>query len=164
MTQKMRDLFFSLVQKEMRQNQLIKLVVADVGFHTLEPIAQEFPDRLINVGAAEQTLVGVGVGLALAHQIPIVYTYTPFLLYRAFETIRNYLQHEQIGVKLLGVGRDQDYLAEGWSHWASEDKQVMKIFDQIKPYWPEDNQELEQIFKEYLLSPGPSYLNLKRGN
>jgi transketolase len=51
----------------------------------------------------------------------VVYSITPFVLYRPFEWIRNYLDHEKIPVKLVGGGRDKDYGYLGFSHWAEED-------------------------------------------
>ena len=62
-------------------------------------------------------MVGMGIGMAMEGKIPICYSMTPFVLYRPFELIRTYIDHENITVKLIGAGRDKDYDWLGFSHW-----------------------------------------------
>src|SRR6266567_8343022 len=126
--------FADCIYKEMQINNAIYVVVNDLGYRMWDRIRKDFPERFINVGAAEQTLIGVGIGLALSGKIPIVYSITTFLLYRPFETIRNYLHYEKIPVKLIGAGRGRDYIHDGISHWAEEDKEVMNLLGNIKSY------------------------------
>lgn len=158
----MRRTFAEEIHKHMATNKEIWVVVGDLGYGMWDKVKQDYPDRFINVGAAEQSMIGVAVGLALEGKIPIVYTITPFLLYRPFETIRNYLNHEGIAVKLIGSGRDQDYLHDGFSHWAEEDRYIMKGFKSIKSYWPETKEEIPQLVREMLKTEKPYYINLKR--
>ena len=154
--------FAECIHKEMLKNDAIYVVVNDLGYKMWDPIRKDFPERFINVGAAEQTLIGVGIGLALSGKIPIVYSITSFLLYRPFETIRNYLHYEKIPVKLIGAGRDRDYVHDGISHWAEEDKEVMKLLGNITSYWPEDQEEVTKLVKKMLASKNAWYINLKR--
>lgn len=158
----MRARFAEAVHNEMKTNKDIYVVVNDLGYRMWDNVRADFPDRFINVGAAEQTQIGVGIGLALSNKIPIVYSITTFLLYRPFETIRNYLHYEKIPVKLIGSGRDRDYIHDGISHWAEEDKAVMKILRNIQSYWPDDPNEMPQLVKKMLRSNKPWYVNLKR--
>lgn len=158
----MRATFAESVHAQMKKNKDIYVVVNDLGYKMWDKIRKDYPDRFINVGAAEQTLIGVGVGLALSNKIPIVYSITSFLLYRPFETIRNYLHYEKIPVKLIGSGRDRDYLHDGISHWAEEDKEVMQILGNIKSYWPEESKEIPKLVEKMLKSNKPWYVNLKR--
>ena len=78
------------------------------------------------------------------------------------ETIRNYINHEKIPVKLIGAGRDRDYSHDGFSHWAEEDKEVLKIFSNITAKWPGKKEEIPAIVKEMIEDNNPWYLNLKR--
>lgn len=158
----MRKKFADLLYKKMKKNTNIWLVSGDMGYGIWDQIKQNFPDRFINVGAAEQTMMGVAIGLATQGKIPIVYSITPFLLYRPFETIRNYINQESIPVKLIGSGRNQEYSNEGFSHWANEDGQVMKLFPNITSYWPKNNQQLEAIFPHLITTNKPFYVNLLR--
>lgn len=157
-----RAYFAECIYKEMKKNKNIHVIINDLGYKMWDKIRNDFPDRFISVGAAEQTLIGVAVGLALSNKIPIVYSITTFLLYRPFETIRNYVNNEKIPVKLIGAGRDRDYIRDGFSHWSEDDKQIMKIFKNIKSYWPNDKNDISKLVDEMLKNDKPYYINLKR--
>lgn len=159
---KMRPYFAECIYKQMKKNKNIYVVVNDLGYKMWDKIRKDFPDRFINVGAAEQTLIGVGIGLALNKKIPIVYSITTFLLYRPFETIRNYVHYEKIPVKLIGSGRNKDYIHDGISHWAEEDRKVMKVLKNIKAVWPNDTKEIAKLVDNMIKSDKPYYINLKR--
>lgn len=158
----MRKYFAEILHKHMQSNKNIWIITGDLGYKMWDQIRRDFPERFINVGAAEQAMVGIAVGLALEGKIPVVYSISTFLLYRPFETIRNYIDYEQIPVKLVGSGRDRDYAHDGISHWALEDRQIMKIFKNIKSYWPKNINEIPNLIKEMLETSKPYYLNLRR--
>ncbi|MBI5554581.1 MAG: hypothetical protein HY920_01840 [Elusimicrobia bacterium] len=159
---KMRRVFADLLHQEMAENKKIWVVTGDLGYKMWDQIRIDYPGRFINVKAAEQTMIGVGVGLALRGQIPFVYSITPFLLYRPFETIRNYVNHEKIPVKLVASGRDQDYRHDGFSHWAEEDKKIMAVLNNIRAEWPETNEELPALLAAMIRQEIPYYLNLRK--
>lgn len=159
---KMRRCFADILHQHMVKNKNIMIITADLGYKMWDRIRDDFPDRFLNVGAAEQSMMCIAVGLALEDKIPIVYSITPFLLYRPFETVRNYLNHEKIPVKLVGAGRGQDYHHDGFSHWANEDQSVLKILGNIATRWPKSNDELPGIVEEMLTIPVPYYLNLRK--
>ena len=158
----MRKEFVELLRQEMAQEEKIRVITADLGFGVLDPIRGEFASRFYNVGAAEQLMIGVAVGMANEGLIPICYSMSSFLLYRPFEFLRNYVNHEQIPVKLVGSGRDRDYSHDGVSHWAHDDEQVLSSLPNIKIYKPESLTELEQRVKPFLYSNEPAYFNLTR--
>lgn len=159
---KMRRCFADSLHEKMKEDARIWVVTADLGYKMWDEIKRDFPDRFINVGAAEQVMVGIGVGLAIEGKTPFIYSITTFLLYRPFETIRNYINREKIPVKLIGSGRDKDYVYDGFSHWAEEDREVMKIFTNIRSRWPEKNEEIPNLIKEAVENPIPYYINLKK--
>ena len=159
---RMRRVFADAIHERMRANKKIWIITGDLGYKMWDKIRLDYPDRFINVGAAEQLMAGMGVGLALEGNIPFVYSITPFLLYRPFETIRNYINHEKIPVKLIGAGRDRDYINDGFSHWAEEDKSVIKIFANIQARWPQTNEEISILVDEMIANPMPYYINLRK--
>ncbi len=161
-SQNLRRRFADEIYSAMKKNKNIVLVTGDLGYRIWDQVKQDFPDRFFNVGAAEQSMIGVSIGLALEGKIPITFSITPFLLYRPFETIRNYIDHEKIPVKLVGSGRDKDYDHDGFSHWSEEDKNVMKIFKNIVSVWPESADEVSEIVPKLLSDNNPWYINLKR--
>ena len=158
----MRGFFAFYLHREMKKNKKIWVLTNDLGYGMWDKIRTDFPDRFVNVGAAEQAMVGVGIGLALEGKIPFVYSITSFLLFRPFETIRNYIHHEKIPVKLIGSGRDRDYEHDGISHWSEEDKEIMKLFPNISSCWPESKEEIPKLIKKIVKDSKPWYINLRR--
>ena len=133
----MRKEFATFLHKEMSYNDNIVLLTGDLGYGLWDRIKIDYPDRFYNVMSSEQLMVGAAVGLAMENLIPIVYSITPFVHYRPFELLRNYLDHENIPVKLVGGGRDKDYGYLGFSHWAEEDIKILSTLPDIKLYKPE---------------------------
>ena len=146
----------------MQKNTDVFLLTGDLGFGLFDEIKNTLYNNFYNMGSAEQLMVAAGVGIAQSGRIPVCYSITPFVLCRPFEVIRNYLDHENCPVKLVGSGRDRDYSHDGFTHWAEDDQKITSIFSNLKTYRPETEQELVQIFPEFLYSKSPAYLNLKR--
>ena len=159
---KMRRVFADILHERMRENKNIWVVTADLGYKMWDEIKSDYPDRFVNVGAAEQLMIGMGVGLALEGKVPFLYSITPFLLYRPCESVRNYVNREKIAVKLIGTGRGRDYIHDGFSHWAEEDASLMKIFTNITSRWPETNDEIPALIDEMISNNSPYYVNLKK--
>ena len=158
----MRKECAQLLLDEMSVNPSIRVITADLGFGILDHIRNTYPDRFYNVGAAEQLMIGVAIGMAEQGLIPVCYSMSSFLLYRPFEFLRNYVNYEQIPIKLLGSGRDKDYSHDGISHWAHDDREVLKALPNIIRYRPETIEQLEIDFQEWIRIPNPAYLNLTR--
>lgn len=158
----MRKIFANLLLNEMAINKDIHLITGDLGYGLWDDIKNTYPDRFHNVGSSEMVMMGIAIGLAMDNKIPYVYSITPFSIYRPFEMIRNYLDHEGIPVNIVGGGRDKEYGYLGFSHWGHDDKRIMGVFDNIRTMYPESNIELEECFKYTLTKSKPTYLNLKR--
>ena len=140
----------------MRLNKDIVVITADLGYKMFDLIKTDYPDRFINVGASEQTMMDMAVGVALQGKLPICYTISPFYS-RAFETIRNYLLHEGIKVIMIGSGRGKDYLHDGFSHWDDYNNYCGDF-----SFFPDDEQEMILNFKTAITCKKPCYINLKR--
>ena len=158
----MRREFAKRLHHEMGKNKDIVLLTGDLGYGLWDRIRIDYPDRFYNVGSSEQLMLGMACGFAMEKKIPLVYSITPFLLYRPFEFIRNYIDHEKVAVKLVGGGRNRDYGYLGFSHWAEEDKKVMACVENIKTLHPPDIESMERSFKDILNPKLPLYINLKR--
>jgi transketolase len=162
----MRPEFFSHLFELMENDYRIIAVTGDLGYIGFDKIRDLLPGRFINTGASEQAMMGIATGLALSGKIPIVYSITPFLLYRGFETLRTYVNHENIPVILIGSGREKDYAHDGFSHDASDDERVMHILDSFHSVWPETTEEMKQALETAIHLAGsaicPTYINLKR--
>lgn len=157
-----RGWFAAEIYEHMMKNKNVWLIVGDLGYKMFDHHFRDFPERTLNVGAAEQSMMGIAVGLALSGKIPFVYSITTFLLYRPFETIRTYIDYESIPVKLIGSGRNKDYFHDGISHWSEDDKLIMRNFKNIKSVWPKHKEEIPQIISEMIKDKIPWYVNLMR--
>lgn len=157
-----RNEFTSLIHNEMAQNKDIVLILGDLGYGHFNQHRIDFPDRVINPLAAEQLMVGMATGMALEGKIPVCYSITPFVIFRPYELLRNFLDHESIPVKLVGSGRDKDYGGLGFSHWGTDDTTHLNQFKNIRKFRPKDAGEMKQQFNEFMYNTKPSYVNLSR--
>lgn len=157
----MRKLFASLLLQQALLDDRIIVVTGDLGYGMWDEFRKKLPHQFYNVGASEQFGSDFCVGLALSGKIPVFYSITPFLLYRCFETLRTYIDHEKIPMVLVGSGRGKDYAHDGFSHDASDDRKFMKEFKNIKSYWPKEEQ-VQGLVTQIPLITLPMYINLKR--
>ena len=158
----MRNLFGELLADSIAKDERIWLLTGDLGFGVLNKAREVAPDRAYNVGAAEQLMLGAAVGLTHNNKIPICYSITPFVIFRPYEYLRNYLNHEHAPVKLVGAGRDKDYGHLGFSHWGIDDEDALRVFPHIKIFKPKDEAELSSMWQDYLYNDQPCYLNILR--
>jgi transketolase len=157
-----RGWFAAALYDEMEKDDRIWLLTGDLGWGMLDQIRDNFPDRFVNVGASEQLLVGAGVGLALSGKIPFCYSITTFLIYRAFEWIRNYLNHEQIPVFLIGSGYQDDYKHDGITHQPYEVYQVLNTLPNIRQHYPEHKENIPSQIKQMIKDNEPAFMCLRR--
>ena len=104
---------------------LIKLA-ADLGYMVMEPFCARFPRRFINVGAAEQNMIGMATGMAEAGFLPFAYSIATFAALRPLEFIRNGPVMHQIPVRIVGMGMGFEYGRAGASHYALEDIGILR--------------------------------------
>ena len=97
----MRKIFAEKLYDKMKVNEDIYLITGDLGYGLWDKIRDDFPKRFFNVGSSEMAMMGMGIGLAMEGKIPFVYSITPFAIYRPFEMIRNYIDHEKIPVNIM---------------------------------------------------------------
>lgn len=146
----------------MIEDPTINVFLGDLGFGLFDKIRARFPDRCINVGASEQLMIGAATGMTLQGKKVVCYSITPFLIYRPFEQIRNFLHIEQIPVKLVGSGRNDDYKKAGFTHFSFEAEPILKILENIDSYFPNTTDDLQKIYKEFIFSTKPAFLSLKK--
>jgi transketolase len=155
----MRPLLAKLLYEWMKENSDVYVITADLGFKYWDKIKKDFPSRWRSVGASEQLMVGAGIGLALAGKIPVLYSITPFILWRPYELIRNYIDFEKIPVKLIGCGFENDYQHDGFSHFGDP---LRHQFKNINYYIPMIELELENDFTKFKNKDKPSFLCVRR--
>lgn len=161
-TRPMRDLFIETLCNRMAEDSSIWFLAADLGSPALDRMRQEFPDRCINVGIAEQNLVNVATGLALEGQVVYGYAIAPFISMRAYEQVRVNLsvssQIRPVNVNLIGVGGGVSYQVSGPTHHCLEDLSIMRILPNMTVFSPSDA-ALAAAFVDYSIAhKSPKYL------
>jgi len=159
----MRKAFVNTLLEVAGKDSRIYLLTGDLGFSVLEPFRKEFPKRFVNMGVAEQNMIGVAAGLALSGKIVFVYSIVPFVTMRCFEQIRNDLCFQNLRVRLVGVGGGFSYGTAGPTHYALEDMAIMRSLFNMTVIAPGDPKETEMAVKASIKHPGPVYIRIGGG-
>jgi len=130
----------------------------------LGPLAQKFPKRAVEVGIAEQNLIGVAAGLAMQGKIPYAIGMNPFVTMRCFEQIRTDLGYGERNVKVIG-GYGGGIMYGGWgcTHHAMEEIGLMRLIPTMTVVMPADAYETEHATRAAAAMEGPFYISLAGG-
>ncbi len=158
----MRNAFIQELVLLARQNPQIVLIVGDLGYSVIEPFADEFPDRFINAGVAEQNMTGVAAGMASEGCHVFTYSIANFPTFRCAEQIRNDVAYHNLSVTVVSVGGGLAYGALGYSHHAVQDYALMRVMPNMLIAAPGDPLETRACMQYLVKNPGPSYLRLAK--
>lgn len=157
----MRTTFIHTLIDCARANERIWLLVGDLGYSVVEPFRQEFPERFINVGVAEQNMTGIAAGLALSGKVVFTYSIANFPTLRCLEQIRNDVCYHRANVKIVAVGGGFSYGAQGMTHHATEGLAIMRALPNMTVVAPADPVETRLATQAIVdWSGGPCYLQL----
>ncbi|MDO8108502.1 transketolase C-terminal domain-containing protein [Isoptericola sp. b441] len=156
----MRDAFLDELSALAREDDRVFLIVGDLGFSVIEDFAAEFPDRFLNVGVAEQTMIGVAAGLAASGYRVFVYSIGNFPTMRCLEQIRNDVCYHERSVTVVAVGAGFSYGPMGYTHHAIEDVAVMRALPRMTVLSPADAVEARVLTRYAAGLEGPCYLRL----
>lgn len=158
-----RDAWAKTLEDLAQQDPRIVAVVNDsVGSSKLGGFQKKFPDRLINVGIAEQNMVGVGAGLANGGRIPFVSAAACFLTARALEQVKADVAYANFNVKLVGQSSGVAYGELGPTHHSIEDFAWLRPLSNITVVAPADSWETAEAIKWAAAHEGPVYIRLSR--
>jgi transketolase len=128
----------------------------------MDAFAKSFPDRFVEVGVAEQNLVTVAAGMALAGKVPFVASYAAFSPGRNWEQIRTTICLNQTNVKIVGAHAGVSVGPDGATHQMLEDIALMRVLPHMTVIVPCDAVEAEKATQMLASTPGPAYLRLAR--
>lgn len=156
----MRFIFVEELIEYARKNKNLYLVTSDLGYRAFEDFKRLYPKRFINVGIAENNMIGVAAGLALTGKKVFVYSILPFLVFRSLEQIRNNICHNNLDVTLVGAGGGFSYGPQGISHNTSEDLSIIRSLPNIDVFSPGSRLETKLVLRIIFKSNTPSFIRL----
>ena len=158
-----RNIWVSTLEQLAESDPRIVAVVNDsIGSSKLNSFQKKFPDRIINVGIAEQVMVGVGAGLANGGRIPFVSAASCFLTGRALEQVKADITYANFNVKLVGQSSGIAYGELGATHHSIEDFAWLRPLTNLTVIVPADAWETAEAVKWAANHEGPVYLRLSR--
>lgn len=156
-----RDAYAHYIKKILIREKKYILLDADLGTvaktNNLQKIIKE---RYIQVGIAEQNLIGIAAGIAQFKKNPIVQSLAVFLTGRAFDQIRESVCYSNLNVKLIGLHSGMTLSPDGATHQTGEDLALMSSLPNIEIYTPADSHQLKLMLPKFLKSKSPGYLRL----
>lgn len=158
----MRKSFIEKLVESARKDESIYLLVGDIGFGLVEPFAEQYPDRFINAGIAEQNMMGVATGLALSGKNVFCYSIANFPTIRCVEQIRNDICVHKANVTIAAGGTGLLYGALGTTHHSTEDIAIMRALPNMTVAVPGDPMEAAAVTEAIIKHSGPCYLRLGR--
>lgn len=159
----MRGRILDAVRRRMNEDPTLFFLTGDMGINLVEPIEAAFPDRFLNVGIAEQNLIGVAAGLCNAGFRPVVYTISNFLVHRCFEQLRDDIALHQKPVILLGTSAGFDNAPLGPTHHIIDDWGAVRSLPGIDIYAPAAVEFAATILDRALDAGRPAYIRIAKG-
>ena len=158
----MRDAFIKSLLEEIQKDSSIILLTADLGFGVFEELETKHPNQYINVGVAEQNMVGVATGLSMEGFRTLTYSIGNFPTLRCLEQIRNDACYHEINLTIVGMGGGFSYGPLGMSHHATEDLAIMRSLPNMRVVAPATEDEAFFAIKELIKTNGVNYLRLDK--
>ncbi|WBB82486.1 transketolase [Micromonospora sp. WMMD882] len=156
----MRDVFVDTMHELLAEDPRTALVLADISADSFRAAARRHPDRVLNVGIREQLLVGVAGGLALTGLRPVVHTYAPFLVERAYEQIKLDLDHQDVTAVLVSIGASYDRPEAGRTHLSPADVALIDTLHGWTAHVPGHPDEVPPLLRAAVAGDGAAYLRL----
>ena len=154
----MRRRFGKIITELADKDDKIFVLAGDIGYRVFDDFREKHPDRFINIGICEQSMIGVSAGMALEGLKPWVYTITPFLIERPFEQLKLDIDQQNVNVKLVGFS---DYPTLGPTHTELDGKRLIQLFKNITSFFPSNGDETQAMILDAYEKTGPAFISLK---
>ncbi len=160
----MRAQIIESIFQRMVQDPDVFFLTADMGINLVEKFEEKYPARFLNVGIAEQNLVGVSAGLVNLGYRPFAYTISNFVIHRCFEQIRNEIGIHDYPVTLLGTSTGYDNAPLGPTHHIIDEWGVLKSIPEIDIYCPSSTPYAASLIGRVLDAGRPAYIRIPKGD
>lgn len=156
----MQRAYINTMYQLMLENPDVIVLMADSGTAYDTMLMNDFPNQYVNVGIAEENLIGMAAGMAACGKIPFVFSNGAFLAYRGFEFIRDDVCLQKNNVKLIGMGSGLSISSLGPSHHTTEDIGVLRTLPGLSIFSPATPKELGAVMKYACEVDGPAYIRM----
>ena len=158
----MRNSFIQTLVAQARLDERIFLLCGDLGYSVLEPFAEAFPERFLNVGIAEQNMIGLAAGLSMEGYTVFCYSIGNFPTLRAMEQIRYDVAYHEANVKIIAVGGGYAYGPLSTSHHTTEELGMLRTIPGMVVTAPGDPAEVDAMTAFIAQHRGPCYMRLNK--
>lgn len=163
MSKAIKKVIAEFLSEEAKVNKDIVVLCSDSrGSGALGPYAEEHSDQFVEVGIAEQNLVGISAGLASAGKRPFAVSPASFLSTRSMEQAKVDVAYSHTNVKLIGISGGVSYGALGMTHHSATDIATMGSIPGLRVYFPSDQYLAAALMKEFVTDSEPAYIRIGR--
>lgn len=158
-----RDALFDELYNIAKIDSNVIFLTADLGSLSLEKFKRDLKNQYINIGIAEQNMVGVAAGLSLTGKNVFIYGLAAFVTSRCFEQIKINLSYMNLSVKIIGSGPGFVYANDGATHNITNDISIMRSLPNMVIYSPSDHITMSNVTKISYKSKNPVYIRVDKG-
>lgn len=159
----MRNSIIDQIHKEMKNDKNIFFLTADMGINLVEKIEKDFPNRFLNVGIAEQNLIGVASGLINIGFKVVAYTISNFIVHRCLEQLRNDISLHKKPILLIGTSCGYDNSPLGPTHHIVDDWGYIKNLPEFNIFCPSNLNFCDNLFNKLINQKKSIYLRIPKG-
>jgi transketolase len=160
----MRKQLAVTIDELIKADDKLVLVYGDVGTYGFRNALRDFPDRTINAGILEQSMVSMAAGLSMQGFIPVVHTIATFLVERSLEQIKDDFGYQKLGGNFVSIGASYDLASWGCTHECPGDVGELKNIPEIEIVVPGTASEFDSLFKQSYSNGHPTYFRLSNKN
>lgn len=158
----MKATFFKTLYELAKSDSRVQFIKGDTAY--IPDYQQAFPNQYLDVGIAEQNMIGIAAGMALEGAIPFTYSIVNFATMRCLEQIRNDIAYHNLNVKVVSCGVGFDYGALGATHHATEDLAIMRAMPNMTVFSPCDAIETAAVTQAAFELDGPCFIRNGHGD
>lgn len=154
----MRDAFAATATELLVEDPCVAIVLAEISGQLFRDARRHDPLRVVNVGIAEQAMVGVAAGFAMEGFHPIAHSLSPFMAERPFEQLKLDFGYQGLGGTFVGAGGSYDYASEGGTHHAPGDVAAMLAIPRMQVMVPGHGHEVTALIRATYADGAPTYV------
>ena len=159
--QDLRDAVIATLLEEQQKGANLSVMVADsTSTSKIAPFEKAFPQRVINVGIAEQNMVGMAAGVSLSGSTVFTANAAPFLFARANEQVKNDVCYTDTNVKMLGLNAGFAYGPLGATHHCTNDIAIARTLGNLQIFAPADAVQARAVTRHAIHHAGPVYIRM----